>query len=194
LIATTGNVILTPTAGIVVSNANLDMTSHGIINCATLNTHNIYCYGNFYASATQTLGAANTAERVKMDTNGISSNITLDSTTNIGRLTFTKAGTYSVSWDAYFLHGSGGATVSNLWIRLNGTDVVASNRTIINNNASNETVLSSSSFVAVTASQYIEFWWGADGTNVPLTYIAAATSPYAKPSTPAFSCAINIVA
>jgi hypothetical protein len=193
LTASTGDIVLSP-VGVVTSNSTLDMTSHGITQVSTLNTHNLYCYASFYSTASQTLAATNTPTRVKMDATGSASGITLDSVTNIGRITFAKAGTYSVAWDAYFLHGSGGATVSNLWIRLNGTDVVASNRTIINNNASNETVLSSSSFVVVTASQYIEFYWGADGTNVPLTYIAAATTPLAKPSTPGFTCLINIVA
>jgi hypothetical protein len=193
LTATAGNITLTP-SGSVVSNSTLDMTSHGIINCATLNTHNLYSYASFYSTFSQTLAATNTPARVKMDATGSASGITLDSVTNIGRITFAKAGTYSVNWNAYFVYGTGGSTVTNVWIRKNGTDVVASNRTIINNSTPNETVLSSVSFVDVTASQYIEFFWAADGTNVPLTCIAAATTPYAKPSTPGFSCAINIVA
>jgi hypothetical protein len=116
--------------------------------------------------------------------------ITLDTTTNIGRITFTNAGVYHVVWNAYLFHGSGGTVETRIWIRLNGTDVAGSAKTEDNDSQLNETNLTSSSMVSVTASQYIEFFWAADGTTVPLTAVAAS-APY--PATPSFSCTISIV-
>jgi uncharacterized protein (DUF2345 family) len=163
---------------------------NSITGVTTLNGRNIFSYGNFYNTATQTLGAINTATRVVMNTSANNNLITLDTTTNIGRLTFTNAGVYQVVWNAYLLHGAGGTTKSCVWIRLNGTDVAGSGKTENNNNQHNETNMTSSSLINATAGQYIEFFWAANSTNVPLTAVAAS-APF--PATPSFSCTITIV-
>jgi uncharacterized protein (DUF2345 family) len=172
-------------------NANLDfMSVNSIVNVLKINGRNLFSYGNFYNDANQTLTATNTATRVKMNTSLNNNLITLDTTTNIGRLTFTNAGVYHVVWNAYLFHGSGGTAKSVIWIRLNGTDVAGSGKTENNDSQQNETNMTSSSMVSVTASQYIEFYWAADSVNVPLTAVAAS-APY--PATPSFSCSISIV-
>jgi hypothetical protein len=126
-----------------------------------------------------------------MDTSGTASGITLDTTTNIGRLTFTNAGTYLVEWNGYLLHGLGGASNTFIWIRLNGTDVAGTGKKQRLDVGTNDISIGSSAQVTVTASQYIEFFWAADDTNTPLTAVASS-SPY--PATPAFSCSISIIA
>jgi hypothetical protein len=170
--------------------ASVQAPGNSIAGVTTLNGRNIFSYGNFYNTATQTLGAINTATRVVMNTSANNNLITLDSVTNIGRITFTNAGVYNVVWNAYLLHGSGSSVKSCIWIRLNGTDVAGSGKTENNDSQLNETNLTSSSLINATAGQYIEFFWAADSTNVPLTAIAAS-APY--PATPSFSCTISIV-
>jgi hypothetical protein len=192
-LATTGatNINLSPaTGGTIVANKTLNMNTNAISGVTTLNGRNLFSYGNFYNTATQTLGSINTATRVIMNTSLNNNLITLDSVTNIGRLTFTNAGVYHVVWNAYLLHGSGGTAKSVIWIRLNGTDVAGSGKTENNDAQQNETNMTSSSIVSVTAGQYIEFYWSATTVNVPLTAISAS-APY--PATPSFSCSINIV-
>jgi uncharacterized protein (DUF2345 family) len=171
-------------------NGTTQGAGNSITGITTLNGRNIFSYGNFYNTATQTLGAINTATRIEMNTSANNNLITLDTTTNIGRLTFTNAGVYHVVWNAYLIHGSGGSVKSCIWIRLNGTDVAGSGKTENNDSQQNETNLTSSSMINATAGQYIEFFWAADSTNVPLTAIAAS-APY--PATPSFSCTISIV-
>jgi hypothetical protein len=171
-------------------NATTQAPGNSISGITTLNGRNIFSYGNFYNTATQTLGAINTATRVVMNTSANNNLITLDTTTNIGRITFTNAGVYHVVWNAYLFHGSGGTVKSCIWIRLNGTDVAGSGKTENNDSQQNETNLTSSSLINATAGQYIEFFWAADATTVPLTAIAAS-APY--PLTPSFSCTISIV-
>jgi hypothetical protein len=171
-------------------NATTQAPGNSISGVTTLNGRNLFSYGNFYNTATQTLGAINTATRIQMDTSANNNNITLDTTTNIGRITFTNAGVYHVVWNAYLFHGSGGTVKSCIWIRLNGTDVAGSGKTENNDSQQNETNMTSSSLINATANQYIEFFWAADSTNVPLTAIAAS-APF--PLTPSFSCTITIV-
>jgi hypothetical protein len=171
-------------------NGTTQGAGNSITGVTTLNGRNIFSYGNFYNTATQTLGATNTATRIVMNTSANNNLITLDTTTNIGRITFTNAGVYKVVWNAYLLHGSGGSVKSCIWIRLNGTDVAGSGKTENNDNQQNETNMTSSSLINATAGQYIEFFWAANSTNVPLTAVAAS-APY--PLTPSFNCTITIV-
>jgi hypothetical protein len=192
LTATTGNVVLSPvSSGFITANGNLNMTNNNISNLAKINGRNIFQYGNFYNSATQTLGATGTATRVAMNS-GTGLGVSLDSTTNIGRISFAKDGTYLIVWNAYLLHGVGSATTTCIWIRLNGSSNVAGTGKTQNNSATlNETNMTSSSIVTLTASDYLEFVWAATSTNVPLTAVAAS-APY--PATPSFSCSISIIA
>jgi len=171
-------------------NATTQGSGNSISGVTTLNGRNIFSYGNFYNTASQTLGAINTATRIQMNTSANNNLITLDTTTNIGRLTFTNAGVYNVSWNGYLLHGGGGATNSYIWIRLNGVDVAGSAKKQRCDAGLNDVGISSASLVNATAGQYIEFFWSADGTNVPLTAIAAAAP---VPAIPSFSCTIEIV-
>jgi hypothetical protein len=170
--------------------ASVQAPGNSIAGITTLNGRNIFSYGNFYNTATQTLGAINTATRVVMNTSANNNLITLDTTTNIGRITFTNAGVYNVVWNAYLFHGAGGSVKSCIWIRLNGTDVAGSGKTENNDSQLNETNLTSSSLINATAGQYIEFFWAANSTGVPLTAIAAS-APF--PATPSFNCTITIV-
>jgi len=186
----TSSVSLSLNTGGGANNQPINFNNNALTNVLSINGRNLFAYGNFYNTANQTLGAINTATRVNMNTSLNNNLITLDSVTNIGRLTFTNAGVYHVVWNAYLLHGSGGATKSVIWIRLNGTDVAGSGKTENNDSQLNETNLTSSSMVSVTAGQYIEFYWAADSLTVPLTSVAAS-APY--PATPSFSCTISIV-
>lgn len=170
-------------------NATTQAPGNSITGVTTLNGRNIFSYGNFYNTATQTLGAINTATRIELNTSANNNNITLG-TTNIGRIIFTNAGVYQVSWSAYLLHGAGGAAKTCIWIRLNGTDVAGSGKTENNDSQLNETNLASTSLVNITAGQYIEFFWASDSTNVPLTAVAAA-APF--PLTPSFAVSVQIV-
>ena len=176
--------------GLIYVGDNIDMATRTITNLGQLNGHNLYSYGKFYNTASQSLTATGTATRVKLNTAGTSSGITLDTSTNIGRLTFSNAGTYQVTWNGYLVRASG--TANNfIWIRLNGTDVAGTGKKQRTDAGLSEISIGGSTQVTVTSGQYIEFFWAADDTNTSLTSYAAS-SPY--PAIPGFSCAISIIA
>jgi hypothetical protein len=169
---------------------NTSFQSNAISNITTINQRNVFNYGYFYYTATKTLASANTATRITINTAGDANGLTLDTTTNVGRITFSKAGIYQVVWNAYLFHGSGGSVKTVIWIAKNGTDVEYSGKTENNDSQQNETNLTSSALISIADNDYIEFYWAATGTTVPLTAVAAS-SPY--PATPSFSCTISIV-
>jgi hypothetical protein len=128
---------------------------------------------------------------VKIDTTTSgASGITLDAITNVGRLTFSNAGTYEVTWNGYLVRASG--TANNfIWIRLNGTDVAGTGKKQRTDAGLSEISIGGSTQVTVTSGQYIEFFWATDDINTSLTSYTAS-SPY--PAIPSFSCAISIIA
>jgi hypothetical protein len=198
LITTPSNTDLTLTpsgTGLIKAGKGLNMNSLPITNLSTLNGHNIYSFGNFTMNTTQTLAGSNTPTRVKIDTTTSgATGITLDAITNIGRLTFANAGTYNINYRGYFVKGGGSSTTSWIWARKNGTDVVDSATSCVVNNSIDNGETQKSTLITLSAADYLEFWWAADNTNAPLTYTAAITSPYARPSSVAFGVMMNIVA
>ena len=176
---------VSPTASNSIAFGGANLTGVG-----TLNNRTLFNYGNFYNTATQTLGATNTATRVVMNSSAFASGISLNTTTFPGRITFTNTGIFHIVWNAYLFHGSGGSTKSVIWIRKNGTDVAGSGKTENNDAQQNETNMTSSTILSANATDYIEWFWASTGTNVPLTSVGAV-APY--PATPSFSCTINIV-
>ena len=172
------------------SSSSISFNSANLTNVSTINGKFLFNYGYFYNTATQTLTSTNTATRVVMNTSGDNFGVTLDTTTNIGRITIANTGIFHVVWNAYLKHGSGGSVKSVVWIRKNGSDLAGTGKTENNDNQQDETNMTSSALVSITAGDYIEFYWAANGTNVPLTAITAS-SPY--PLTPSFSATIQIV-
>jgi hypothetical protein len=168
------------------SSSSISFNSANLTNVSTINGSFLFNCGFFYNTATQTLGATNTATRVVMNTAGSNFGVTLDTTTNIGRITISNTGIFQVTWNAYLLP-SGGATKSVIWIRKNGTDLAGTGK---HQNTGFETSLSSTALVSITAGDYIEFYWAGSTLTTPLTAVGAI-SPY--PATPSFSCTIAIV-
>jgi len=187
-ISSNGSLTFVTAAG--ANTSSIDFSTNDIINVKSINGHNLYSYGKFYNTTSQSLTATGTATRVKLNTAGTASGITLDTSTNIGRLTFSNAGTYQVTWNGYFVRASG--TANNfIWIRLNGTDVAGTGKKQRTDAGLSEISIGGSTQVTVTSGQYIEFFWAADDINTSLTSYAAS-SPY--PAIPGFSCAISIIA
>jgi hypothetical protein len=186
----TGLTIDNLTSLIPTTSGSISMGNANLTNVTTINGKFLFNYGFFYKTNTQTLDVANTARRIAINTSGLGNAITLDTTTNIGRITFTNTGVFQVVWSGYLLHGTGGSTNSCIWIRKNGTDVPGTGKVENNDSQLNETNLTSSSMLSITAGDYIEFFWAATGVNVPLR---ATASSGIYPAIPSFSCTLAIV-
>jgi hypothetical protein len=182
---------LTPSGtGLIKAGKGLNMNSLPITNLSTLNGHNIYQYGNFTMNATQTLGATNTPTRIAIDTTTSgASGLTLAS----NRITVANAGYYECSWRGY-VSRTGGSPQSWIWARINNVDVADSATSISVTTNVSEGVMVKATILKFNAGDILDFFWAADNVGAPLTYTAAITSPYARPSSVAFGVMMNIVA
>lgn len=137
-------------------------------------------YGSFYSILDQTDGttphrmyAENTA-----DADGVSMELGDEATKS--QMTFAHAGTYNIQFSAQLHHTSGGGpgNTVNIWFRLNGADIAASD-TKVTVQSNNPYVVAAWNFiVSVAAGDYVEIVWFTDNANIILEYEAAnATHP-----------------
>ena len=141
-------------------------------------------YGSFYSLIDQTDGttvhrmyAENTA-----DADGVSMALGTENTKS--RMTFAHAGTYNIQFSAQLHHigGGGSGNSVNIWFKLNGNDIAASD-TKVTVQSNNPYVVAAWNFiVSVAAGDYIEIAWFTDNASIILEYEAATADHPAIPS------------
>ena len=169
----------------------LDMCNHSIVNVATLNTHSIYKYGEWACTATSSL-TANTPQAITWDT-GVYA-VGFSPSSGGTYLTASNSGYYNIITTILLSKSGGGGTSSACyaWIETSGgTQVANSCRHIdIGGGATGE--ISINQVVYVNGSFRIMV--AADSSSVSFTTLAAQTSPYTRPQTPAGSLSVFIIA
>ena len=141
-------------------------------------------YGSFYSVLDQTDGttphrmyAENTA-----DADGVSMELGDESTKS--RMTFAHAGTYNIQFSAQ-LHNTGGGgsgNTVNIWFRLNGQDIAASDTKVTVPSNSPYLVAAWNFIVSVAAGDYVEIVWFTDNANIILEHDVATDTHPAIPS------------
>lgn len=144
-------------------------------------------YGSFYSSTDQSDGlntptlmyCENTA-----DANGVSMELGTSGTKS--QMTFAHAGTYNIQFSAQLHHtgGGGAGQTLNIWFRLNGSDIAASDTKVTVQSNSPYAVAAWNFIVTVAAGDYVEMVFATDNTSIVFEAEPAATSPYAHPSIP----------
>jgi hypothetical protein len=102
--------------------------------------------------------------------------------TPTSRVVFTYAGTYNFQWSGQFQNTDTQDHNANVWIRINGTDVVGSNGVVdvpAKHGSINGHTLAGWNFILTfAAGDYIELVWSSDSTQVSLqAYSAASPAP-----------------
>lgn len=141
-------------------------------------------YGSFYSLLDQTDGttphrmyAENTS-----DADGVSMELGDESTKS--QMTFAHTGTYNIQFSAQLHHtgGGGNGNTVNIWLRLNGSDVAASD-TKVTVQSNNPYVVAAWNFiVSVAAGDYVELMWFTDNANIILEHEDATVNHPAIPS------------
>ena len=123
------------------------------------------------------------------------SGISIASNTTI---TFAYAGVYSITFSIQFTNSDNSIHDTNVWLRRNGTNVVASNSrfSITSKRGSvHGNVIGTVNFVLkLAAADYLELIWATSDAAAYIHAEAAQTSPFAHPSIPGIICTIIQVA
>lgn len=141
-------------------------------------------YGSFYSILDQTDGTTPHVmyAEVTADADGVS--MELGDAATKSQMTFAHAGTYNIQFSAQLHHtgGGGAGNTVNIWFRLNGNDIAASD-TKVTVQSNNPYVVAAWNFiVSVAAGDYIEIAWLTDNANIILEHEVATETHPAIPS------------
>lgn len=135
-------------------------------------------YGSFYDITTQTLASATTAQVIAIGSTAETNGVTIASGS---RITFSTAGTYSVTWSAQFSNSGNQIHTADMWIRKNGSDLSDSNsRFDIPATKASEHghLIGTINYVlTVAANDYIQLYWSGTSTTLSLEVLPASTGP-----------------
>ena len=142
----------------------------------------------FFDTTTQNNGGATTANQVRFDTIQQSNGFTLGPD---NRINVTNAGTYYLDLSLQ-LTFTGGASNYNVTVWFTIDDVIVPNSafTFTTTGAQNDQTLARiSDTIALTAGQYVKFYWWSQATGMKLLATAAGSSP-TRPASPSVNFSI----
>lgn len=108
--------------------------------------------------------------------------------TSSSRFTITKKGSYLITFSGVTICGTAGKRIE-VWLRLNGSDVAASNTVYTFKSANANTVIACSYIEHLDVDDYFEFWTWGDDTGAKWD----ATAAVAAPSVPRPACPSIII-
>jgi len=135
--------------------------------------------GTFVSTADQAISVADTEQAVTFSATGITSGITLVTSTKI---TAAVDGVYTFHFSGQLDKVNAGVATMLLWYDKNGTGVTDSTRKYAINGATDETVGELNFSVELNATDYIEIMMASDDTDAKLDAIAAAGAHPGIPS------------
>jgi len=139
-------------------------------------------YGAFQNTATQTL-TANTATAMVWNQTDYANGTSLSSSSH---LNVTATGIYNLQFSTQFQNTDTSLHDANIWLRVNGTDVVGSTGLVSVPNSHGgtpgHTIVGWNFFLSLAKDDYIEIYCSVDSTQVTIQAYAAGTSP-TRPTT-----------
>jgi len=147
-----------------------------------------------YDTTTQTIAATNTAQVITYNTTDGAAGITLvTSGGKASRITLPNVGTYLFSVSAVVQAAAPNKSCS-IWFRKNGSDVIASNTTVICLDGEPTILAVSVNLACTTPGDYYELWMAGTDTSVGIYATAASVGPPAQPAVPSIIVSVSQVA
>ena len=148
--------------------------------------------GSFYDTTSQTAAAINTAYPIKLNTvnTSLTTGFTIanNGSSNPTRITASNDAIYNLVVSAQVYNASGTDGVIDIWVRVNGTDVVYSNTSITVKASSGYNVITRNFAIPLSLNQYAEIMWATANTSVQFSTTA---STGVRPAAPSVSVTIN---
>lgn len=104
-------------------------------------------------------------------------------TTGQSKIYAPSTGHYLVSISAISDTTTNATRTTDIWIKVNGSNLANSNTQVAANTSGVQTTLACNYVLPLTKGQYFEFWWRGSGTEARLLYVAAAATP-TRPACP----------
>ena len=165
--------------------SGLTLTGSNVLNNTATPTGSGY-YGAFQDTTTQSITVINTPIPIKLNTVDLSNQVTVanNGSSNPTRITVANTGIYNIQWSGEFQNNTNQIHDVNIWIRINGVDVVGSNglvavpsRKSATLGDEGHTIQGWNFLLSLVGGDYVEFIWMATDLGVSLKYYAGATPP-----------------
>jgi hypothetical protein len=128
-----------------------------------------YCSFSDYTD--QTIAAANTATKVTFNTTDMVSGFSLVSSS---RMTAAYAGSYNFQWSGQFVNSDSAEQDVEVWIRINGVDLVGSTGRVSvpkrHGSTDGHILPGWNYYLPLAAGDYVELYWAASNTTVSLQH------------------------
>jgi hypothetical protein len=156
------------------SSSALYAASAGSISVSNIPTR---WFGSFYSASTQTIGSTSSAYAMILGNTDYNNGVT-----NVGSsIIFNNTAIYNVQWSGQFQNTNVADKDVYVWFRKNGTNYPGSTGFISvpssHGGTDGHCVTGWNYIISASAGDFIQFYWGAESTNVTLQYYASATNP-----------------
>lgn len=128
-------------------------------------------YGEFSATANQTVASVDTAYAVAFNSTEISNGVTTG--TPNSRIVVPQSGLYRVQVTLQITSNSASSKNLWCWFRKNGTDIANTARIVTSDINSGFIPVAQDTTVSLAANDYIELMYAADSTDIYLNYVAS---------------------
>lgn len=165
--------------------SGLTLTGANVLNNTATPTPTGY-YGAFQDTTTQTISVINTPTPIKLNTVDLSNQVTVanNGSGNPTRITVANTGIYNIQWSGEFQNNTNAIHDVNIWIRINGVDVVGSNglvavpsRKSATLGDEGHTIQAWNYLLSLVGGDYVEFMWMGADLGISLKYMTAGTPP-----------------
>lgn len=150
-------------------------------------------YGAFQYTGTQSITDITQAYVMPINQTDFSNDVTRSNGT---RIVFPTAGVYNIQWSGQFTNTNSLPQDLNIWLRINGVDIVGSLGTVYiagtHAGQDGHVIAGWNYFLQFAANQYLEIVWSASATGINLASVGASSSP-TKPTTAALVVTANQV-
>lgn len=141
-------------------------------------------FGSFFDTSTQT-GSITTPTPIAFNSTDISSGVYLGATTS--RMYVTEAGVFNVQFSLQMQNSTATEGDVNVWLRINGTDVIGSNGLIWvpgkHAGGDGHIITGWNFYLSLAATDYVELVWVPSAATITIQAYAAQVGPPAIPST-----------
>lgn len=141
-------------------------------------------YGSFFDTTSQT-GSITAPTAITFNTTDLSFCIYINTITS--RIYVNEAGVYNFQFSVQCQNTDSATSDVNIWLRINGIDVLGSNGRISvpakHGTTNGHTIAGWNFFLSLAANDYVELVWVPSATTTTIEYYAATSGPPAIPAT-----------
>jgi len=175
-----GNIIMPNVCNVVLINTNnITVTESDVTYIDGVPYTASKYYGAFHDTTSQFAASTTANYPITFNHTDLSNGVSIGSPTS--RIVFDHAGAYNITWSVQYVNTNSQIHDTNIFVRLNGTDVSNSNSKISipskHGSVNGHNITTVNLMLSVSANDYIQLVWNTNNTDVSIETIPAVATP-----------------